>query len=67
MLVPALFGSIGYTEVIVILFVLLLVFGTRLPEVARSLGKALNQFKRGMREIEEPPEKGENDEKPPAG
>ena len=68
MLAPALFGSIGYTEVIVILFVLLLVFGTRLPEVAKSLGKALNQFKRGMREIEEePPEEQKKDEKPPAG
>ncbi len=68
MLTPALFGSFGYGEILVILFVLLLVFGTRLPEVARSLGKSLSQFKKGMREIEEePPEKEEKDEKPPAG
>ena len=68
MLTPALFGSIGYMEIIIILFVLLLVFGTRLPEVAKSLGRSLTQFKKGMREIEEePPQKEEKEEKPPAG
>jgi len=67
MLTPALFGSIGYMEVIIVLFVLLLVFGTRLPSVARSLGKALTQFKKGVRDIEKEPEEEEKKEEPPVG
>ena len=31
----------------------LLFYGNRLPEVARSLGKAVNEFKRGLREVED--------------
>lgn len=31
--------------------VALLLFGNRLPEVARSIGKAVNEFKRGLREV----------------
>ena len=31
----------------------LLLFGNRLPEVARSLGRAMNEFKRGLREVGE--------------
>jgi sec-independent protein translocase protein TatA len=36
-----------------ILLVVLLIFGRRLPEVARSLGKSLTEFKKGVREAEE--------------
>ncbi|MBM4024613.1 MAG: twin-arginine translocase TatA/TatE family subunit [Planctomycetes bacterium] len=43
----------GGGEWIVILFIALLIFGRRLPEVARSLGKSLNEFKRGMREFQD--------------
>lgn len=46
------FGSIGMGEMLIILLVALLLFGRRLPEVARSLGKGITEFKRGMREIE---------------
>ena len=35
-----------------ILLVVLLIFGRRLPEVARSLGKSLTEFKKGVREAE---------------
>jgi sec-independent protein translocase protein TatA len=37
-------------HVLLVLIVALLLFGNRLPEVARSIGKAINEFKRGMRE-----------------
>src|SRR5262245_38897042 len=37
-------------HILLILIVALLLFGNRLPEVARSIGKAINEFKRGMRE-----------------
>ena len=39
-------------EWIIIGLVLLLLFGKRLPEVMRSVGKSINEFKRGMREID---------------
>jgi sec-independent protein translocase protein TatA len=36
-----------------ILLVILLIFGRRLPEVARSLGKSLTEFKKGVREAQD--------------
>jgi len=43
--------NIGYGELLVILAVVLLLFGgSRIPEVARSLGRAVNAFKAGLRE-----------------
>lgn len=46
-------GMIGMQELLVILLVVLLLFGAkRIPEVMRSLGSGINEFKRGMREIE---------------
>ncbi len=46
-------GKIGTTELILILVVLLLLFGAkRIPDIARSVGKSLNQFKIGLKEID---------------
>ena len=43
--------NIGFPELVVILIIVLLVFGAaRLPEIARSLGKAINEFKKAMKE-----------------
>jgi sec-independent protein translocase protein TatA len=33
--------------------VAILLFGNRLPEVARSLGRSVNEFKRGLKEVKE--------------
>jgi sec-independent protein translocase protein TatA len=48
------FGSIGVPELIVILAIALLIFGPKkLPEVGRSLGKALREFRKTSDEIKE--------------
>lgn len=47
----AIFG-LGPTEMIVVGVVAVLLFGNRLPEVARSLGKSMTEFKNGMRGVE---------------
>lgn len=45
--------GMGTTEIIFILFILLLLFGAnKLPELAKSLGKSLKEFKKSIKEIE---------------
>lgn len=40
-------------ELIIVGIVALLLFGKRLPEVARSLGKGITEFKKGVRGIDD--------------
>jgi sec-independent protein translocase protein TatA len=55
------FMTPGPGELIVILLVVLLLFGAkRLPELARSLGKSLNEFKRGRDDVDDPKERAVN-------
>ena len=44
--------GIGPLEMVVVGIVAVLLFGSRLPSVARSLGKSMTEFKKGMREFE---------------
>ena len=46
------FGSIGMSELIIIFVIALIIFGPRkLPELGRSLGKSLTEFKRASNEL----------------
>jgi len=43
------FGNLGFGEILVILVIVLLLFGAkRIPEIAGSLGKGINEFKRNL-------------------
>ena len=64
----AFFQNVGLPELIVILFIILLLFGAkRLPEMMRSIGKGVKEFKKGVKEGEEGEEEKEStrDEKKP--
>jgi len=47
------FGSIGFTELILILFIVLIIFGAgKLPQLGEGLGKAIKGFKKSVHEAE---------------
>ena len=46
--------GIGTTELIIIMFIILLVFGAKkLPELAQGLGKGIREFKRASNDIQD--------------
>ncbi|MDG3007160.1 Sec-independent protein translocase subunit TatA/TatB [Paludisphaera mucosa] len=45
--------NLGTTELVIVAFVSLLMFGNRLPSVMRSLGKSVTEFKKGVSGIED--------------
>ena len=48
------FGSLGPSELILIMLIILLLFGSkRLPELARGLGKGMRQFRKAMEDVKE--------------
>lgn len=58
-------GGLGTPELIVILGICVLLFGaTRIPQLARSVGKSINEFKRGMSEGLKDEGKSEGEKKP---
>lgn len=66
-------GMQGAPEILLIVFVVILLFGSKkLPELARSLGKSLNEFKHGQteslpenKEDEKTPQKSDSEEAKP--
>ena len=57
--------GLGTQELLVILVIVLVLFGgSKLPEIARSLGKSMNEFKKGINEgASEKEKEKEKDEK----
>lgn len=59
-------GGLGWQETLVILLVILVLFGAkRLPELARSLGQGIREFRKSMKEVTEEPK--EDDTGGPSG
>jgi sec-independent protein translocase protein TatA len=56
--------NLGMGEIFLVLLIALLVFGGRLPEVGRSLGRGILEFKEGLKGKAAPPDDGEKDEEP---
>ena len=46
-------GGISAGELLIVGFVALLLFGRRLPEVARSMGKSIVEFKKGLKDVKQ--------------
>lgn len=47
------FGLPGHGEWIILLILGLLIFGRRMPDVARSIGRSIVEFKRGIRSVDD--------------
>lgn len=48
------FGSLGFTELILILFIVLIIFGAgKLPQLGEGIGKAIKGFKKSVHEADQ--------------
>lgn len=57
-------GNIGWTEGLLIAFVILLLFGARrLPEIGQSLGKGIKEFKKSLTSSDEDRQLSSSDQK----
>jgi sec-independent protein translocase protein TatA len=55
-----LFGTVGATEILVILLIVVLLFGARkIPELAKGLGEGIRNFRSSVKEPD--PDEGKND------
>lgn len=59
--------NIGTIEWVVLLALGLLIFGRRLPEVGRSLGRGIVEFRKGLKGIEDEVEQASSQPRPAAG
>lgn len=46
-------GLLNHWEIIAIVAVGVLLFGSRLPSIARSLGKSITEFKKGVKDLKD--------------
>ena len=53
MITPLLFGSLGFWEITLIVLAIILLFGgKKIPELMKGLGKGVKSFKSGLSEVE---------------
>jgi len=58
------FGTIGWQEILLVFLVVLLLFGAkRLPEVGKSFGKGLKEFRNAIKDLTRELEKDDEPEK----
>lgn len=58
----ALIGPLGWSELIIIFFIILIIFGPRkLPEVAEAMGKSIQKFKKASKDARKEIETGLDD------
>ena len=58
----ALVGPLGWSELLIIFFIILIIFGPRkLPEVAEAMGKSIQKFKRASKDARQEIETGLGD------
>ncbi len=62
-------SGVGGTEILLILLVVLILFGSkRIPEFARTMGRAIREFRRAMQDIQrELHQPDDSDDSKPAG
>lgn len=54
MITPLLFGSFGFWEIVLIVLAIILLFGgKKIPELMHGLGKGVKNFKEGMKDVED--------------
>ncbi|MDE6309376.1 MAG: twin-arginine translocase TatA/TatE family subunit [Muribaculaceae bacterium] len=54
MFVPLFLGNLRPFEIVIIILAILLLFGAkRIPSMMRNIGKGINSFKQGMRDMQE--------------
>ena len=59
MLPIALVGPLGWSELLIIFFIILIIFGPRkLPEVAEAMGKSIQKFKKASKDARKEIETG---------
>lgn len=54
------FGMPGHLELLIIAFIILLLFGNRLPTLMRSLGRGVVEFKEGLHGVSDDSEDSED-------
>jgi sec-independent protein translocase protein TatA len=58
------FGNMGFTEILLILVVVLLLFGAkRLPEIGSSMGKGIREFKKSISDVDRSLREPERDDR----
>lgn len=58
--------GLGTYELLIVAVIVLLLFGSRLPKVMRSLGQGVTEFKKGLQGVEDPADRaaGKIEERP---